>query len=139
MNIRTADSKEWGTPKKLFRELNYEFKFDLDACASDENFKCEPYFTKRDNALRQDWTQWLTVWMNPPYGRSIDKWVHKAYLTSQQGTTVVCLLPSKTDTRWFHDYCLKAEVRFIKGRLKFQGAPFSAPFPSMVVVFRGVV
>jgi hypothetical protein len=79
-----------------------------------------------------------TVWLNPPYGRALNKWIEKAYSEGQKpGTTVVCLIPARTDTRYFHDYCMKGDISFIKGRLKFGDAKASAPFPSMVVVFRG--
>ena len=78
-----------------------------------------------------------TVWLNPPYGRGIGKWVQKAYEEAQKpGTVVVCLLPARTDTAWFHDYCRKGKITFIRGRLKFGGSKNSAPFPSMVVEFR---
>ena len=79
-----------------------------------------------------------TVWCNPPYGREIGKWVEKAYNESLAGVTVVMLLPARTDTKWFHDYIYgKAEIRFVRGRLKFGDSKNSAPFPSMVIIFRG--
>ena len=138
MNVHfSSKTDNWATPQDFFDELNEEFQFTLDPCANECNAKCEKYFTKEENGLIQSWAG-ETVFMNPPYGRAIKDWVKKAYDESKQGATVVCLLPARTDTRWFHDYIYeKAEIRFIKGRLKFGGAKNSAPFPSMVVIFRG--
>jgi phage N-6-adenine-methyltransferase len=125
----------WETPQKLFDTVNEEFHFTLDVCATPENAKCARFFTKADNGLAQDWGSEI-CWMNPPYGKEIPFWMKKAYRASQTGATVVCLIPSRTDTRWFHDYAMKGEVRFIKGRLKFGQAKSSAPFPSALVIFR---
>lgn len=133
----SSNTDEWGTPQKLFDELNERFEFDVDVCANAENAKCRRYFSKEEDGLKQDWTQFKTCWMNPPYGRQIGSWIEKAYETSLYGTTVVCLLPSRTDTRWFHDYCVKGEITFIKGRLKFNDGKVPAPFPSMIVIFKG--
>lgn len=127
----------WATPIALFEELNKEFGFTLDVCAVPENAKCEKYFTPEQNGLSQVWTG--RCWMNPPYGRNIKHWVEKAYRSVRHGgeaDVVVCLLPSRTDTLWWHSFCMKGEVRFLRGRLKFGGAKNSAPFPSAVVVFR---
>jgi phage N-6-adenine-methyltransferase len=133
----SSKKDDWETPQWLFDELNKEFDFDLDVCATRENKKCRNFYAKELNGLKQSWQG--VCWMNPPYGREIGKWIKKAYEESLKGSTVVCLLPARTDTKWFHDYILgKAEVRFLKGRLKFGGSKNSAPFPSMVVVFRGV-
>lgn len=122
----------WETPQEFFDELNDEFHFTLDVCATKENAKCSKYYTKEQDGLVQPWEG--VVWCNPPYGREITKWVERAYLSKQ---TVVMLLPARTDTQWFHDYIYgKAEIRFIKGRLKFGRSKNSAPFPSMIVVFR---
>jgi phage N-6-adenine-methyltransferase len=130
----------WATPQVLFNELNCEFGFDLDVCATDENAKCERYITKEQDALSESaWNLWRGVlWMNPPYGREIGKWVEHAYRAAEDGATVVCLLPARTDTRWWHDYCIKGEVRFLKGRLKFGDSKNAAPFPSAVVIFSGI-
>ena len=126
----------WATPQNFFDELNQEFNFTLDVCAIPENAKCKNYFTPDVDGLLQKWSG--TCWCNPPYGREISKWVEKAYNASAEGATVVMLLPARTDTKWFHDFIYnKAEIRFIKGRLKFGNASASAPFPSMVVIFRG--
>ena len=126
----------WETPKDLFDKLNKEFHFALDVCATPENAKCEEFYTKEQDGLKQPWKG--TVWCNPPYGRQIGEWVRRAFLASVSGSTVVMLLPARTDTKWFHDYIYKrnnVEIRFIRGRLKFGGNKNSAPFPSMVVVF----
>lgn len=125
----------WETPQELFNELNKEFKFELDVCAVPENAKCKDYFTPEQDGLMQKWKG--ICWMNPPYGRNIGNWVKKAYESSRGGVTTVCLLPSRTDTKWWHDYCMKGEIRFIKGRLKFGGSKNAAPFPSAIVIFRG--
>ena len=132
----TSLEEKYSTPIELFRGLNKEFNFTLDVCASPENAKCDRFFTLEDNGLLMEWTG-ETCWMNPPYGRQIIKWVRKAYRESLNGTMVVCLLPARTDPVWFHDYVLgKAEIRFIRGRLKFSGAKWNAPFPSMIVIYR---
>ena len=133
----SSETDLWSTPQDFFDELNAEFKFTLDPCATRENAKCARFFTVEDDGLKQDW-QGETVFCNPPYGREIGKWVKKCYEESKKpGTTVVMLIPARTDTSYFHDYIYgKArEIRFIRGRLKFGDAKNSAPFPSMVVVF----
>ena len=132
----TSNSEEWGTPQELFNRLNEEFNFTLDICASEENAKCPKYYTKEEDALKQEWGG--VIWMNPPYGRRIGNWVKKAKETARQGkATVVCLLPARTDTAWWHDYAMKAnEIRLIRGRLKFGDGKGSAPFPSAIVVFK---
>lgn len=128
---------DWSTPQDFFDELDKEFHFDLDPCADENNHKCETYFTKEQNGLKHSW-RGHTVFCNPPYGKEISKWVQYAYEQSRlPNTTVVMLIAARTDTRYFHEYIYgKAEVRFIKGRLKFGGSTTSAPFPSMVVIFR---
>lgn len=132
----SSETDLWPTPQYFFDELNSEFGFTLDPCATADNAKCPKFFTKETDGLTQDWSK-DTVFMNPPYGREIADWMRKAYEESQRGGTVVCLVPARTDTRWFHDYVNgKAEVRFVKGRLKFGDAANSAPFPSMVVIYR---
>lgn len=127
----------WETPQAFFDDLDSLFHFTVDACALPENSKCERYFTPEQDGLQQEWTG--TVWCNPPYGREIGKWVQKAYETAKAGRAViVMLLPARTDTAWFHDFCYMnryATVRFVKGRLKFGGCKNSAPFPSMIVIF----
>lgn len=132
----SSKSDEWYTPIDFFNELDKEFHFDLDPCATDENHKCDKYFTKESNGLSQKWGGYR-VFCNPPYGRTIGEWVKKAYEESKTpNTLVVMLIPARTDTKWFHEYIYgKAEIRFIKGRLKFGGCTNAAPFPSMIVIF----
>lgn len=127
---------DWETPQFLFDGLDAEFGFELDVCATPETAKCKRFFTPADDALSQDWGG-ATCWMNPPYGRAIGDWMKKAYEASKAGATVVCLVPSRTDTNWWHRYAYRGEVRFLRGRLKFVGAAHGAPFPSAVIVFRG--
>jgi site-specific DNA-methyltransferase (adenine-specific) len=128
-----AESSEWETPQDLFARLDAEFHFTLDPCATAENAKCARYFTREMDGLAQSWDGEV-VFMNPPYGRGMGVWIKKA---SEAMATVACLLPARTDVRWFHDYVYgKAEIRFLRGRLKFGGAKNSAPFPSMIVVFK---
>jgi len=131
----SSATDEWETPQDLFDELNAEFSFTVDVCALPINAKCSRFFTPEQDGLIQEWSL-ETCWMNPPYGRQIGKWIRKAYEESQKGATVVCLLPARTDTAWWHDYCVKGEIRFIRGRLKFGGSKNSAPFPSAIVIFR---
>jgi phage N-6-adenine-methyltransferase len=124
------------TPQAFYDALNEEFGFELDVCALADNAKCEKYYTPEQDGLKQKWEG--VCWMNPPYGREIGKWMEKAYNASLGGATVVCLIPSRTDTRWWHKHVILGEVRFIKGRLKFGNAKNCAPFPSAVVIFRNV-
>ena len=132
----SSETNEWATPQALFNALDREFNFTLDPCSDGINAKCQKYFTIEDDGLAQDWFN-DTVFMNPPYGREIPKWIQKAYEESRKGATVVCLIPSRTDTRYWHEYIMKAdEVRFVKGRIKFGGSNQSAPFPSCIVVFK---
>lgn len=133
----SSNTDLWATPQDFFDGLNEEFQFTLDVCALPENAKCKDYFTPLIDGLSQIWSG--RCWCNPPYGRTIGEWVRKAYESTEFGSAEVCvmLLPARTDTRWFHNYIYgKAEIRFVKGRLKFGDAQNSAPFPSMVVVFR---
>ena len=133
----TSKRNDWETPQKLFDELNKEFNFTIDAAADEENHKCERYYTKKENGLEKSWKN-ERVFLNPPYGRELPKWVKKAAEEAKnKNTIVVMLIPARTDTKWFHDYIYKkAEIRFIKGRLKFGDGGKDAPFPSMVVIFR---
>lgn len=133
----SSKTDQWATPQEFFDKLNEEFRFTLDVCADPDNAKCERFYTKEQDGLSQPWTG--VCWCNPPYGREIGLWVRKAFFASVNGATVVMLLPARTDTKWFHEYIYrKAEVRFIRGRLKFGNSKNAAPFPSMVVVFKGV-
>ena len=168
----SSAKQDWETPDDLFKELDAEFSFALDACATRESSKCSFYFSLDADGLKAEWAteiilclgiQRAVVWLNPPYsGMSPCKpdcqknkclkrqwhysgpriygaarWVQKAYEESLKGATVVCLLPARTDTKWFHKYIKPyAEIRFLEGRLKFKGAKHPAPFPSMIAVFR---
>lgn len=135
--LYSSQTDMWETPQDLFDDLDREFHFDLDVCAIPENAKCKKFYTPEQDGLRQPWDG--TCWCNPPYGRDIGQWVRRALFASVSGYTVVMLLPARTDTKWFHDYIYKrAEIRFLKGRLKFGNSKNSAPFPSMIVVFRGL-
>ena len=131
--LMTSITDQWATPQDFFDQQNaLHGPFDVDVCADATNAKCAVYFDKDADGLKQAWAG--KCWMNPPYGRDIGKWMKKAY---ESGATVVCLVPARTDTKWWHDYAMKGEITFIKGRLKFGSALNSAPFPSAVVVFRG--
>lgn len=143
----SSDRYDWETPQALFDTLDAEFLFGLDAAATADNTKVrDNYYTPEDDALIQNWRADArdaeldieqAVWCNPPYGRAIGAFVRKGWEESQKGATVVMLLPARTDTRWWHGYVMMAdEVRLIRGRLRFVGAPTCAPFPSCVVVFR---
>ena len=124
----------WATPQDFFEQQRSLYgEFDLDVCADSSNAKCKKYFDKETDGLKQDW--FGRCWMNPPYGREIVKWMKKAYESAGNGTVVVCLVPARTDTKWWHEYAMKGKVTFIRGRLKFGGSKNSAPFPSAIVVF----
>lgn len=126
---------EWGTPQDFFDELDKEFHFELDVAASCENYKCDWFFTSDENGLEEDWGS-VTAWCNPPYS-NIKEWAKKC---SEHRGVAAMLVPARTDTKWFHDYCYNkpyVEIRFIKGRLKFSNSKNSAPFPSMLVIFHG--
>jgi len=135
----TFKTPEWFTPQPLFDELNAEFRFTLDPCATTENAKCKKFFTQEQDGLAQDWSG-ERVFCNPPYGRTIGKWVEK--LATGGAKLAVALLPSRTDTRWFHDHIWgKAEIRFVKGRIYFDSAESArspAPFPSMIVIYQNL-
>ena len=133
-HMMSSNSEDWETPQELYDDLNEKYHFTLDACASHTNHKHSVYFTKENDALAHDW--FGMVFMNPPYGTVIKKWIAKAWTESMKGhCMVVCLLPARTDTAWFHDYCTKGKITFLRGRLKFSNSKASAPFPSMIVVF----
>jgi len=137
--LYSSRSEEWATPPHFFADLDLEFGFTLDPCATPQNAKCRNYFTKAQNDLTQDWGD-HTVFCNPPYGRRIGEWTKKCYLASQAGAMVVLLVHSRTDTRFFHDWIYgKAELRFVRGRLKFGDGKQSAPFPSLVAIYRPAV
>lgn len=133
----SSKTDQWATPQDFFDKLNEEFHFTLDPCADEFNHKCEKYYTKEEDGLFKDWEDEI-VFCNPPY-KWVALWVKKCFIHSQNGGLSVMLIPARTDTKWFHDYIYNkpnVEIRFIKGRLKFGDSKNSAPFPSMVVVFR---
>jgi len=130
----SSKTDEWFTPQNFFDLVKKDYGvFDIDVCANKENAKCEKYFDKEIDGLSQDWNG--ACWMNPPYGKEISKWMKKAYESSLNGAFVVCLVPARTDTAWWHDYAMKGKINFIRGRLKFGGSKNTAPFPSALVIF----
>lgn len=124
---------DWATPYKIFAALDREFHFMLDACATLESARCDRFLSA--GALDCSWGAG-PVWLNPPYGRKIGEWIRKAWEESQRGVTVVCLLPARTDTSWWHNYCMRGEIRFVRGRINFDSGRGRCPFPSSIVVFR---
>lgn len=141
--LLSSENMNWCTPQDFLNKLDREFHFVLDAAATEKSAKCARYFTPETDGLSQSWDVGGAVFCNPPYGRQIGAWVEKAYTEATRGGfTVVLLIPARTDTQYFHDFIYrKAEIRFIRGRLKFTdeegNAKQSAPFPSMVVIYRG--
>ncbi len=135
----SSKKEDWGTPLDFYKKLDSEFHFTLDVCANNKNYKCKNYYTEKDNGLNKDWGNNI-CFCNPPYGRKIYDWVKKCYYESKKdNTTVVLLIPSRTDTKYFHEFLYNkenVELRFIKGRLKFEGASNYAPFPSLIAVMR---
>ena len=133
---------DWETPPAFFDRLDAIFDFQLDAAAAAHNTKCAQYFTRKDDALKQDWHPYKRIWLNPPYGRVMPQWMEKAYRESRKGCMVVCLVPARTDTRWWHEFVHdKALVTFVRSRLKFRN-PTKCPnrdgntvFPSAVVIY----
>lgn len=136
--VLSSDRMDWATPRAFFTAMHDEFAFDIDVCASPENACLPTYWTEQDDALSKSWNG-MSCWMNPPFGHGIGKWVKKAYTEATNGARVVCLLPSRTDTSWWHDYVRNAkEIRFIRGRMRFSGHAVNAPFPCAVVVFEAM-
>ena len=139
----TSNNPAYETPKEFYNKYNSKYNFTLDACASDTNHLCDKYYTVNNSCLDKDWTG-NTVWMNPPYGNEISKFIKKAYDEwKDHNVETVMLLPARTDTKWFHDYIYRkrgVKIEFIKGRLHFctNGVPDKngAPFPSMIVVYK---
>lgn len=140
----SSEDQTWSTPQNFYDELNKEFNFTLDPCCTKETAKCKKFFTEEDDGLSKSWYG-ETVFMNPPYGREIKHWIKKAYDEFMGGgCTVVCLIPSRTDTQYWHNYIFPlyydgsgdVEIRFLKGRLKFGNAKNSAPFPSAVIIYK---
>lgn len=135
----SSKKDDWETPQALFDELDKEFHFTLDPCANEFNHKCDKYFTIKDDGLSQKWDG-HRVFCNPPYGRKIYDWIKKSYEEAQKDNVIVVLLiPSRTDTRYFHEFLYKkdnVELRFVKGRLKFGNCKDAAPFPSLIAIMR---
>ena len=130
---------DWATPQELFDELDKEFNFTLDPCASEWNAKCDYYISKEEDGLKQDWGTQI-VFMNSPYGKVLNDWMKKAYESSLKGTTVVCLVPASTDTEWWHKYAMKGEIRYLRGRPRFvtkEGSWQQTFSPSVIIIFRG--
>ena len=141
----SSKSREWKTPDYIFKPRQKKHNIVVDVCATADNTKCNVYFDKKTDGLKVDWSvvkefgKTASCWMNPPYGRSITKWIEKAQMETLNGVKTVALLPARTDTKWFHDYILgKHKIEFLKGRIKFDNAKSSAPFPSMIVVFEPI-
>lgn len=138
-SLYSSKSENWETPQALFDDLNNKFNFEWDLCASPDNAKCINFYSKDNDGLKQIWDK--TSYMNPPYGRGIDQWVKKAYEQSNKHkNTIVCLLPVRSDTKWWHNYVMKSSIIFLLDkRLSFQktGANNKAPFPACIVVFNG--
>lgn len=131
----SSKTNEWATPQSLFDSLHREFDFTLDAAATSENAKCPRYLTQDDDGLSRSW-QGERVWCNPPYGREIGRWVAKCHSESRDGAIVVCLIPARTDTRYWHDHVMQAaEIRLVRGRLRFGDSTGNAPFPNAIVIF----
>lgn len=133
----TSSTDEWATPVNFFKELDHTCNFQLDVCASESNFKCDHYYTKKENGLISRW--FGRVWCNPPYGKQIPLWIDKALSSYKECEFVYLLIPSRTDTIWFHKLlnCKDCEIKFIKGRLKFNDGKNSAPFPSCLAILKG--
>jgi len=131
---------DYETPAGIFDPLDAEFHFTLDVCATYETAKCARYFTPDDDGLTAAWDRMGgACWMNPPYGRVISAWMRKAWEESRRGAVVVCLIPARTDAGWWHDYAMRGEIRYVRGRIRFVGQSSNAPFPSAIVIFRSVV
>ena len=134
----SSKSNEWKTPQSLFDELDSEFHFTLDPCATADNAKCQRFYTKEDDGLKQDWANEI-IFMNPPYGGHTGKWIEKAWYESRNGATIVCLIVSSTDRSYWHDYIFPyaSEIRWLRGRVTFGEATSTAPFASAIVIFNG--
>lgn len=129
----SSNSDDWATPQWLFDKYNEKFNFTCDACASHHNAKCTHYYTREDDGLKKQWEG--VVWLNPPYGRQIGLWMEKAYKSSVMGATVVCLVPARTDPKWWCNWAIKGKVEFVEGRLKFNDGDGNATFPSAIITY----
>jgi len=134
--MSSSEDMTWATPQEWFDYLNLEFKFTLDPCCVAATAKCDMFYTPEIDGLKQSWAG-QRVFMNPPYGEAIYHWMKKAYEECLHGKAlVVCFVPARVDTQWWHDFAAKGEIRFPIGRVKFAGAEASAPFPVAIVIFR---
>lgn len=135
-----GNGRHWATPPEVFEPLHREFQFTLDACATPENAKLPRFYTETDDGLSKSWAG-ERVFMNPPYGREIYAWTKKAREEATKGALVVGLLPASCDLQWWHDDVVgHAEVRYIRGRVRFlTGGPYRASgfFASVVVIWHG--
>lgn len=137
----SSEKMDWETPQKYFNELHEKYNFTIDVATNGSNAKTENFYTEEDNALIQNWHG--RVFCNPPYGRELKRWVKKAYEESQKdhNELIVLLIPARTDTTYWHEYIFdKAEIHFLKGRLKFEvngKATNPAPFPSALIIYKG--
>ena len=132
-NRFASNNQEYETPDSLFQKINAIYNFTLDVCADECNHKCDTYFSKEDDSLNQTWSG--NCWMNPPY-KDMKKWVIKAYKESRKDNCLVCcLIPARTNTSWWHDYCMRGKILFIKGRPKFKGCIHGLPQPLAFVIF----
>lgn len=129
-----STNQEWETPDSIFQPLDGEFHFTLDVAANSTNTKCLTFISPQQDAIAIHWGNNI-CWLNPPY-KQVGKWVVKAYNESLVGSTVVCLLQARTNTNWWHDYCMKGEIRFIRGRPIFKGCKHGLPQPLAIVIFR---
>lgn len=134
----SSKTDNWSTPDSFYKLALEKYNINpiLDVCADSQNTRCKLFYTKKEDGLKQEWDK--DFWMNPPYGRNIQHWIKKAYNSCvKYNVEGVMLLPARTDTKWFHDYIYnKSEIHFIKGRLKFGDSKNSAPFPSILVIYR---
>ena len=137
-NAFKSESEEYETPKEIFEPLQKEFNLQLDVCASSSNHKLDNYFNKEDDALTKDWHKQGNFWMNPPFGRQLKKWVQKSHEESQKGVVGVSILPVRSNTLWWHKYIIdtKAEVRFLKGEIKFGDCKRGLWLPFAIVIWK---
>jgi len=134
-----SNKQDYETPDEIFKPLNDEFNFTLDVCATYENTKCRDFIPPEVDGLKTSWSKLNNevCWMNPPFN-NIGKWIEKAFNESLRGATVICLVTSKTNTNWWHNFAMKAdEIRYIKGRPKFKGCKHGLPLPLSIVIFKG--
>ena len=132
--MASSEDMTWPTPQPIFDALNAEFKFTLDPCCVPATAKCAKYYTPKEDGLKQDWSG-ERAFVNPPYGKWLKPWMKKSYEESLRGALVVCLVPARVDTAWWHDYAAKGEVRFPRGRIKNKNGVYW-PFAAAIVVFK---